>query len=441
VSLPPGSTGVRLKTNNARFRPDRAVTRARVAVAVTFFVNGSLIGTWAARIPAVKGHLGLDAPQLGLALLGPTLGSLAGIPLAGALVAHRGSRPVTRAAVFAHCGVVPLAGLAPNLVALWAALLAFGLANGLLDVSMNAQGIAVERAYHRPIMASFHGLFSLGALAGALGGSAAAALRLSVAVHFTLAAVVLAAVGAGANRWLLAAGDGSRQAVRLARPSRWLVLLGLIGFCCLFGEGAAGDWSAVFLREVRAASPAVAALAFAAFSLAMTGGRLLGDRATARWGPRPALRTGASVAAGGLLVALLIPTPAAGILGFGLLGAGLSITIPIVFSSAGRAAWGLKSEASTTASGDPRQPSGSPPVNQTAAGPAIAAVTGMSYLGGLAGPPLIGMVAGQLGLTHALGLIVVLAAVAAVLAGAAPATQATRPLLPCPELPPPEPLD
>jgi len=401
-----------------RFRPDRAVTRARVAVAVTFFVNGSLIGTWAARIPAVKGHLGLDAPQLGLALLGPTLGSLAGIPLAGALVARRGSRPVTRTAVFAHCAVLPLAGLAPGLVALWGALLLFGLANGLLDVSMNAQGIAVERAYQRPIMASFHGLFSLGALAGALGGSAAAALRLTPAVHFTLAAATLAAIAAAASRWLLAADDGSRQALRLARPSRGLVLLGLIGFCCLFGEGAASDWSAVFLREVRAASPAVAAFAFAAFSLAMTSGRLLGDRATARWGPRRALRTGASVAAGGLLVALLIPTRPAGILGFGLLGAGLSVTIPIVFSSAGRGADGP-------------------------AGPAIAAVTGMSYLGGLAGPPLIGMVAGQVGLTRALGLIVLLAAVAAVLASVAPAaaTEATTPLLPCPDISPAESLD
>ncbi|HEX9342318.1 MAG TPA: MFS transporter [Actinomycetota bacterium] len=406
--------------------PDRVVRRARIAVAVTFFVNGALIGTWAARIPAVKGHLGLDAPQLGLALLGPTLGALAGIPLAGALVARRGSRPVTRAAVFAHCAVLPLAGLAPDLMALWAALLLFGLANGLLDVSMNTQGIAVERAWQRPIMASFHGLFSLGALAGALGGSAAAALGLTPAAHFTLAAASLAAIAAGANRWLLAADDGSRQALRLARPSRWLVLLGLIGFCCLFGEGAAGDWSAVYLREVRAASPAVAALAFAAFSLAMTSGRLLGDRATARWGPRLALRAGASLAAGGLLVALLIPTRPAGILGFGLLGAGLSITIPIVFSSAGRGAGG---------SGDQGQPSGRPPVQQPA-GPAIAAVTGMSYLGGLAGPPLIGMVAGQLGLTRALGLIVLLAAVAAVLAGVAPAA-ATMPR----HIPPPAPLD
>src|SRR6266516_1058092 len=374
----------------------RGVTGARVAVAVTFFVNGALIGTWAARIPAIKAHLGLDAPQLGLALLGPALGSLAGIPLAGALVARRGSRPVTRMAVFAHCDALPLAGLAPSLVTLWGALVLFGLANGLLDVSMNSQGVVVERAYGRPIMASFHGLFSLGALAGALGGAAAAAARLTPGMQFTLAAAVLMVAGGVASRWLLVAGDGAGQGPRVARLTRRLVLLGIVGFCCLFGEGAAGDWSAVFLREVRSASPALAAGAFAAFSLAMTGGRLVGDRVTGRLGPRRALRAGASLAATGLLLALLVPTRATGLLGFGLLGTGLSITIPIVFSSAGRGAAGP-------------------------AGPAIASVTGMSYLGGLVGPPLIGLVAGHVGLTRALGLVAVLAATAAVLSGAAPA--------------------
>jgi len=375
-------------------RPPRAVRRARFAVACAFGVNGAVTGSWAARVPAVKDQLGLSPGVLGLALVGLAAGGILAMPAAGALVARRGSRPVTRAALAACCVALPLPALAPGVAALAFGLLLLGAGNGAVDVAMNAHGVAVEERYGRPILSSFHGMWSLGALAGAAGGGLAAGAGIPVGAHLTAAGGMLLAAGLATTRWLLPAGADRRAAGPVfARPTRPLAVLAVIAFCGLLAEDAAAQWSAVYLRDALGTSAAVAATGYAAFSLAMTAGRLTGDRLVARLEPARFVRLAAVVASAGLGLGLAVGQPAAAVAGFALLGVGISCIVPVTFSAAARAQL------------------------STAGGPAIAAVSTAGYLGGAVGPPAVGGLAELAGLPAALGLVAALTGLVALLAG------------------------
>ncbi len=368
------------------------VRTARWAVAAMFLVNGALLANWVARIPAVQQRLGLSAGALGIALLGMAIGALAAFPVTGLLIAHYGSRRVTTGAALVYCAAVPLPGLAPSLPLLMVALIALGAGNGAMDVAMNAQGVAVEARYGRPIMSSFHGLWSVGGFAGALVGGVAAGAGIAPFPHLLGAAVVLVIAALIASRWLLpVAADAHSGAPAFARPTRALLGLGVVAFCSALGEGAMADWSAVFLHTSLATSAAFAAAGYAGFSLAMTAGRLSGDRLTHRFGPVVLVRAGGLLAAVGLGVALVVGRAGPAVAGFALVGAGLSLVAPLVYSRAGR----------------------TPGVSAAAA---LAAVATMGYTGFLLGPPIIGAVAQALSLRDALGIIVLLGLAIAALA-------------------------
>lgn len=367
---------------------------ARVAVTYTFAVSGALLGSWAPRIPQVKTDLALQPGALGLALLAPAAGSLVAMPLAGAAAARWGSRPVTRVLLAAFCLLPGLVGLARGLWSLWLALFAWGTSVGALDVCMNAQGVSVQRGYGRPVLSGFHAAFSLGGFAGAGAGSAAAALGVPVGWQLAGLGAVLLAVG-----WPLSgafvpdgAPDGPRPGT-FVLPSGRLLVLGCAAFACFVCEGAAADWSSVHLRESLGAPAGVAGSAFAGFSLAMTAGRVVGDRVTARLGAVRMLRVSAVVAAAGLAAGLATGTVWGGVAGFCLFGAGLSCVVPILFGAAGRTAGG-------------------------AGAPSIAAVATCGYLGWLLGPTLLGGLAQAVGLAGALWALPALAAVAGGLASA-----------------------
>jgi MFS family permease len=368
------------------------VRTARWAVAAMFLVNGALLANWVARIPAVQQRLGLSAGALGIALLGMAIGALAAFPVTGLLIAHYGSRRVTTGAALVYCAAVPLPGLAPSLPLLMVALIALGAGNGAMDVAMNAQGVAVEARYGRPIMSSFHGLWSVGGFAGALVGGVAAGAGIAPFPHLLGAAVVLVIAALIASRWLLpVAADAHSGAPAFARPTRALLGLGVVAFCSALGEGAMADWSAVYLHTSLATSAAFAAAGYAGFSLAMTAGRLSGDRLTHRFGPVVLVRAGGLLAAVGLGVALVVGRAGPAVAGFALVGAGLSLVAPLVYSRAGR----------------------TPGVSAAAA---LAAVATMGYTGFLLGPPIIGAVAQALSLRDALGIIVLLGLAIAALA-------------------------
>ncbi len=363
--------------------PDaRELRLARGAVAATFFFNGASFASWVVRIPAVQSRLGLDAGRLGVVLLGHAVGALIAMPLAGALAARRGSRLATRASALAYALFLVLPPLAPSALLLALALVVLGAAEGALNVTMNAQAAEVERRYGRPIMSSFHALYSVGGLLGASLGGFAAARGIGPVPHLAAAALVtLVVTTLGGPRYLAGDAGGARGPL-FARPSRALLALGAVSLCVAFGEGAVADWSAVFLRDVTGAGAGLAAAGFAAFSLTMAAGRFAGDWSVARIGAERLVRYGGALTAAGAAVALGVATPWAAVAGFGLVGAGLATLFPIVVTTAGRMTAGT-------------------------AGAAIAAIATLGHAGYIAGPPLVGLLANAVTLRVALGLIVV----------------------------------
>jgi HAD superfamily hydrolase (TIGR01509 family) len=367
----------------------------RATITLFFFADGLLVGTWAARIPAVQEDTGLTNPQLGLALFGMSLGALVAMPVAGWLTPRVGSRRVTVAALVVGSASLFLASLAVGLGGLAVALFGFGAGFGAMNVSANAQGLALERRYGRSIFSSFHAAFSAGALAGAGLGALAAALAIEPRANFGVAALVLVIVGLAAGRRLLPPeADDPRPSPIFVRPPRVLLVLGAAAYFTLLAEGAAADWSAVYLSDSVGATAAVAALAYTGFAFAMAASRSVGDRLNGRFGPVALARGGGLVAASGLMLALVTGWVPTALLGFAAMGAGIGVVVPVLFRAAG----------STRA---------------ISAGAGIAAVSTIGWLGFLSGPPAIGFVAGAVGLRAAL-VIVVLAIVAMVfLAGSA----------------------
>jgi MFS family permease len=367
--------------------------QARAAVTAVFFLNGLIFGSWAARIPAVRDHVGLSDGELGIALACGAIGSIVAMPIAGGRAARMGSRRATRGALAFLCAITALVALAPSLPALCVLMLFYGAAMGSLDVTMNAHGVAVERTYGRAILASFHAAFSIGGLAGGALGALAAAAGLDVRAQLAIVAAVTAVVGLTWSRRFLGAdvdAIGHADPV-FVRPPRRLLALGALAFACLLIEGASADWSGVYLRDELGTTAAVAALGFTAFSVTMTLGRIFGDRLVDHFGSTTVVRAGGSIAAVGFGLALLVAQPAAAIVGFACLGAGMSGVVPIVFRASGH-------------------------VPGMAAGVGLAAVSSTGYLGFLVGPPTIGGLAELVGLPSALFVLVVLASVVALLA-------------------------
>ena len=380
---------------NGSFTHQHPPLRAsRFAVLTVFFVNGLAIGTWVVRIPAIKEKLGLGEGLLGVALLGAAAGALVAMPIVGALVSRFGSRRIVGAAALLISASLLLPALAPSLLLLVPAVVILGAANGGLDVAMNAQAVAVESGYGRPIMSSFHAAWSFGGLAGAALGGVIASQGVVPLSHFAAVAVPAAVAFAAAYGALLPSGaDASVEGTpAFARPTRALLGLGLISFCILLGEGAMGDWSAVYLDDTLRTGPGFAAAGYAAFSLSMAFGRLFGDRFTELLGPATLVRSCGAIAAVGLGIALAAAQHHVALAGFACAGAGFSVIFPTALSAAGR-------------TGGPT-------------GPALAAVTTAAYTGFLVGPPFIGFLAELTGLGSALYLVVVLSATVILLAGA-----------------------
>ncbi|MFG3157809.1 MFS transporter [Streptomyces sp. NPDC048219] len=367
--------------------PSGRLRSARRSVAGYFFVNGVAVSSWVARIPDVKERLDLGDGLLGAALLVAAAGTVAGLATVGRYIDRIGAdRVSTVASVAVALGLIG-PGLAPNLALLMASLLIFGLAGGAYNVSMNAQAVAVDRAYGRQIITSFHAVYSIGALIGAAAGSLMAHLGVDPAVSLPVLAGV-SAVGA----WLCGRGPHLAATARPApvdhepgtrtSDSR-LLLLGACCFACLLAEGAIADWSGVYLREDVGLSAASAPTGYMAFSVAMATGRLVADRVAMSVGAMRLVTCSALVASGGLAAGLFSGLGPVALTGFAMFGAGLSCLMPQMFKAVGDTF-----------------PDGT--------GKAVASVATLGYAGLLSGPPVIGLLAHALGLRLALGLLVTL---------------------------------
>jgi len=356
-------------------RASADLRRARAATFAAFISAGMVFGSWAPRIPEIKDRLSLSAGSLAIALLMPAVGSILSMSMAGRLAAWWGSARATRVLTVYMLSVAWLPGLAGSLPVLCALMFLWGLGMGSMDVAMNAQAVSVEKAYGRPIMSAFHASWSLGSLAGAAVGIAGVATHFSITLQQLCVAAVLLLICGYSSRWLLPdpapdvaelSDEDDRIGIFQVLDAR-LVLLGLAAMTAMLSEGSVGDWSGILLRDNLHAAAAHVGLAYAAFMAMQTIGRMAGDRVVLVFGRMRSIVAVTAIGSVGLALGLATHTVAGAVVGFGLLGIGLSIMVPVAFSSAadGRAK----------------------------AGPAIAAVSSLGYFAFLAGPTLIGGVA------------------------------------------------
>lgn len=316
---------------------DAKARGGRRAVAGVFFVNGFLIGSWAPQIPVFMARLGVTPSTLGLLILLFGAGALIAMPVCGLLITRFDSRTITRFVSVCAAFGLPAVAVSPDTATAALALGLFGGFVGGMDVSMNANAVAVERRLGRAVMSSSHGFWSFGGFAGgALGGPAIALWgQAGHAVAVMAAALVIMPV---VLPRLIAenSGAGAPGRLRLSLPRSPLVYLtGLVALLSMVPEGAVLDWAAVYLREERGAGIATAGFAFAAFSAAMASMRFLGDRVRNRLGAVATLRLSSLVAAVGMGAAGLAPWPLMAVAGFAFCGLGIANMVPIAFSAAG----------------------------------------------------------------------------------------------------------
>jgi predicted MFS family arabinose efflux permease len=367
------------------------VRRARIAVSLVFAIHGAVTGTFAARVPWIAEHVHTDPGGLGLALLFVSIGSLTAMPFAGRLVHAVRARVAVPALMVLSCLAVIPPAFAPNLPSLCAALFVAGAAAGAADVAMNAQGVSVEQARGKSIMSGLHGMWSAGGLLGSAAGALAAHAGVAAPMHFVIAGVVLAGAALVTGPWLLEVPHVEQEsAPTFALPPRPVLLIALVGFVAVFGEGASGDWSAVYLTDIAHAAPAVAAAAYTGFAATMAVARLAGDAVVNRLGPVRTVRAGGVAATVGAVIVVLSRSPVPAIIGFALIGVGVAVVVPLAFAAAGNAG--------------PRP------------GQQIAGVATIAYGAGLAAPATIGGIAQATSLSTS--FLVVAALVALIVLGA-----------------------
>ncbi len=361
------------------------IRRARYAVATVFCVHGAVTGSFATRVPWIQDHASVSPGQLGLALAFPAIGASLSMPLA-ARIGHRfGSRAALRGLIALWTLALVLPSLAPNLVTLCAALFVYGATAGMADVVMNAIGVEVEHRVGKSIMSGLHGMWSVGALIGSGIGTVAAHLEVSAQVHHAIAAAVLTLLGIAACHYVLNLQPTEDEVAPppFALPPKSAWLIGAVGFCAVFAEGASLDWSAVYLRDVLSTSDGVAAAATTGFALTMAVARFAGDAVVDRWGAVRTVRVSGVIATLGGLLVVLAGHPLVAMAGFGLLGLGIAVVVPLAFAAAGRTG---------------------PNASQ-----AIAGVATVTYTSGLIAPSVIGGIAQASDLTMSFILVTVLA--------------------------------
>ena len=372
----------------------RRLSAAAWALRIQFFVSGALFATWGVHVPTVKAHYGLGEQSLAIAMLASGVGALLALTQAGRVVARFGPRGVAGVTGVLCAAGVSLLIVPSAYLGLVLLLALFGATASLFDVSINAEATEIEHLAARPLMSGFHAMFSLGGMVGAGLGSLLPLLGWAPQTHLLVAcgAGMALIVAACAAMLKMRTEPGEKQPLSL--PRGVLALIGTLAALGLIAEGAMYDWSVLFMKQERASDASVSALGYASFSLAMALGRFGGDWVRARVAPVPLMVASGLLAAAGMATALLVPVAPAGLLGFALVGLGLSNVVPVLFSAASK-------------------------VPGVSAAHGIAAVSSLGYLGMMAGPPLIGMIAEHSSLTAGLSCVVFFALIMAISANRA----------------------
>ena len=363
--------------------PMTPLLAARNAVGATFFLNGLLFATWVSRIPEARDSLRLDNGALGLLLLAIAAGSMAAMPITGALVERFGTVGIIRsAAVCASAGLalVAVAIVAGTTALAGAALFVYGIGTGVWDVAMNVEGAVVERHLGRAIMPRFHAGWSLGTVAGSAVGAAVVALDVPALAHLlTVGLAGLAGVVVVSRAFLPdqpVRGEEPHQSAWSAWREPRTLLIGLMMLALALTEGTANDWLALALVDGYAVEHWVGVAGFGVFVAAMTTGRFVGPVLLDRFGRLPMLWTTMAMAGGGVLLIVLGQHAVLVVLGIVLWGLGASLGFPVGISAA---------------ADDPAR-----------AAARVSVVSTMGYAAFFAGPPLFGFVAEQVGTLQAL---------------------------------------
>ncbi|MEO6963692.1 MAG: MFS transporter [Puia sp.] len=371
--------------------PQRRVHR--IAVSCFFFLAGICFASWASRIPAIQSKLGLGNAALGAVLLSLPVGLLTSLPVAGFLVARYGSRKIVMVAGALYACILPVLGFVSSTTQLMITLFAFGFGGNLLNISMNTQAVGAESFYHKPIMASFHGIWSTAGFSGAAIGTVMVRFGIVPGYHFLcITGLALLILLIFARSLVVHDPRQDEKQPLFARPDKSLLILGLIAFCSMICEGAMFDWSGIYFEHVVQPGRAWVTVGYTAFMSTMATGRFVGDWVAFKLGMKRMLQLSGVFTASGLLLAVCFPHFVTATLGFLLVGAGVSSVVPMIYSAAGRS-------------------------EKMSPGVAIAAVSTIGYLGFLFGPPFIGFIAQVSSLRVSLALIALMGIMIAILAG------------------------
>ncbi|MEV4882841.1 MFS transporter [Chitinophaga ginsengisegetis] len=363
----------------------------RIAVSALFFLTGLCFSSWASRIPDIQLALNLNDAGLGSVLLALPVGSIISLPVAGILVSKYGSRQILLIAAVAYAAVLPVLGLAHTSWELSVFLVFFGFFGNLANIAVNTQAVGVEAMYGRSIMASFHGLWSVAGFTGAAFGTWMTGLHLAPVYHFLIiTAVSWILIAITMNRLVVRVTNENNAPSLFGKPDAFLFTLGIIAMCSMICEGTMFDWSGVYFRRVIQVREGWSGAGYAAFMSTMASGRFVADYLTTRLGVKKMLLISGGLTASGLLVAVIFPYFVPAMLGFMLVGAGVSAVVPLVYSAAGKS-------------------------TKLPPGMALATVSTIGYFGFLFGPPLIGFVAQATNLGVAFTMIAVMGAAIAVM--------------------------
>lgn len=352
--------------------------QVRIAVSVFFFCQGVCFASWASRIPDIKTNLHLSEAALGTLLLGLPIGQFVTMPFSGKAVTRFGSKNVLRIAILFYALALTNIGLvnAPWQLAL--CLFMFGVSGNLCNISVNTQGVNAEALYERPIMSSFHGVWSTAGFTGALTGLLMMKLQVKPYLHFWIIAGIVMILSQVFAKYLLHTPTSKSAASfkRMTMPHGLLLQLGIIGFCCLSCEGCMFDWSGVYFKQVVKAPESLVSLGYASFMVMMATGRFVGDKLAAKFSRKKMVQVSGVLIFSGMMFAVLLPFLVTATIGFLIVGFGVSTIIPLLYSTVGKA--DLK----------------------VSKGIAIATVSSIGFLGFLMGPPLIGYIAQLAGLQY-----------------------------------------
>jgi len=389
--------------------------RIRIAVALVYFSMGLCFSSWASRIPEIKTALQLNDARFGSILFALPVGQFLMMPFSGRLVTRFGSHKVLLLALPVYTLCLNNIGWVRVGWQLAIALFLFGLAGNLCNISINTQGVAAERLYDRPIMASFHGGWSLAGFTGALIGLLMINLKIPPHWHFITVILIVWMIVWINYPFLVKVKSGAHRDTYMrkffSKPDGILVQLGIIGFCSMASEGAMFDWSGVYFKDVVKAPASLVVLGYTSFMIMMASGRFMADRIISKIGRKKLLQICGVMISTGLFTSVLFPYLIPCTIAFMMVGLGVSSIVPTVYSAAGKH---MKV----------------PP------GIALATVTSVSFLGFLMGPPLIGYISEIAGLRYSFAVIGVFGLGISLLVSRIKALQDNQPIAVDPEIDP-----